>query len=247
MKIENKQYWEKEDIVATFNKEKTTAADYEIFMFEKAKERQKNIRNIEYIKIFGCGAGRDVNEAAKYFSPSKIVASDIAENMISKCNSNLNSWGIQGITKTILGSAKDISLEENTFDLVIIFDSMLTYVAKKSERIEILKKSNYLLKENGSIVGTVHNQEGVLTKTIYFKIRNLFSFFLGEKVGNRNTGSRGFKVEGYYYCKKDLLTDLQSCGFKNIEIYSLQEFYADRNIFYNRNKGYNNLIFIATK
>lgn len=247
MKIENKEYWEKDAIVATFDKEKTTAGDYEIFMFSQAKERQAAIRNIENIKIFGCGAGREVNEAAKYFHPKKMVASDIAENMIAKCNYNLKVWGIDNITETILGSAKDIQLENDFFDLVVIFDSMLTYVAKRSERLEIFRKSFSILKSNGVIIGTVHNQEGVLSKTLYFKIRNWFSFLLGEKVGNRNTGSRGFKVDGYYYSKKGLINDIHEIGFTNIEVYSLSEFYAQININYNRKKGYNNLIFIASK
>jgi SAM-dependent methyltransferase len=211
MKIENKEYWEKDAIVATFDKEKTTAGDYEIFMFSQAKERQKEIRNVENIKIFGCGAGREVNEAAKYFHPKKMVAS---ENMIAKCNYNLKVWGIDNITETILGSAKDIQLENDFFDLVVIFDSMLTYVAKRSERLEIFIKSFSILKSNGVIIGTVHNQEGILSKTIYFKIRNWFSFLLGEKVGNRNTGSRGFKVAGYYYNKNGLIKDIHEADLQ---------------------------------
>ena len=167
--------------------------------------------------------------------------------MIAKCNSNLQLWSINDITETILGSAKDIKLPNDAFDLVVIFDSMLTYVAKRSERLEIFQKSFSILKSNGVIVGTVHNQEGVLSKTLYFKIRNWFSFLLGEKVGNRNTGSRGFKVDGYYYNKNGLIKDLQETGFTDIEVYSLEEFYARRNTFYNRKKGYNNLIFIASK
>ena len=247
MKIENKEYWEKDAVVATFNKEKTTAGDYEIFMFSQAAERQKSVRKIESIKVFGCGAGRELNEAFKYFHPKKIVASDIAENMITKCNSNIKIWGIDTITQTILGSAKDIKISNDSFDLVVIFDSMLTYVSKRSERMEIFQKSFSILKSNGVIIGTVHNQEGILSKTLYFKIRNWFSFLLGEKVGNRNTGSRGFKVEGYYYNKNGLIKDIRESGFTNIEVYSLSEFYEQHNINYNRKKGYNNLIFIASK
>jgi hypothetical protein len=44
-----------------------------------------------------------------------------------------------------------------------------------------------------------------------------------------------------------LLKDIQSAGFKLIEIYSLEEYYALSNQVYNRKKGYNNLIFMAQK
>jgi hypothetical protein len=43
------------------------------------------------------------------------------------------------------------------------------------------------------------------------------------------------------------LEDLQSASFRNIEIYSLEEYNQLKNIKYNRKKGYNNLIFIAQK
>ena len=88
MKLENKDFWEKDTVIVTQDREKTVSADFETFMFQQAQIRQKEIRTIENIKIFGCGTGREVNEAAKFFNPKKIVASDISENMILKCNYN---------------------------------------------------------------------------------------------------------------------------------------------------------------
>ena len=247
MKIENKDFWEKDNIIVTQDREKTVAADFETFMFQQAQLRQKGIRTIENVKIFGCGTGREINEAALFFKPNSILASDISQNMIAKCNYNLKLWGIENICKTIVGNAKDISLENESFDLVIIFNSMLTYVPLESDRIAIFKKSNQILNSKAVIIGTVHNQVGTFSKTLYFKIRNLFSFVLGNKVGNRNTGFKGFKVSGYYYSKKGLTKDLEIAGFTNIEVYSLEEYYASKGKSYNRKTGYNNLIFIATK
>jgi hypothetical protein len=103
------------------------------------------------------------------------------------------------------------------------------------------------LKPKAIIIGTVHNQVGATAKTYYFKFRGLFSFVLGEKVGNRNTGFNGYKVPGYYYSKKGLINDLMTAGFKDVEVYSLEEYYALYGKKYNRKTGYNNLIFIATK
>lgn len=245
MKIENKDFWEKADIIATQRLKKIS--DFERFMVERAKELYANFGSIKNIKIFGCGSGREIESIADFYQPTRIVASDISENMIAKCNENLKLWTIDSITETIAINATEYNKVHETFELVTILNSMLTYVPDRKDRIEIFKNSHQILKLNGIIIGTVHNQDGVLAKTIYFKIRNWFSFIFGDKVGNRNTGFNGFKVPGYYYRKNDLIKDLNQTGFKTIEVYSLFEFYSKHNINYNKRKGYNNLIFIAVK
>ena len=216
-------------------------------MFEKAKELFASTGVIKTIKIFGCGTGREVEQIASFYKPSQIIASDISENMIEKCKENLKEWKIDSITEAIVINAKDYNKVENKFDLVTILNSMLTYVSEKKDRVEIFKNSYQVAKPSGVLIGTVHNQEGSLLKTVYFKVRNLLSFYYGDKVGNRVTGYNGFEVQGYYYNKKELIKDIQSAGFKSVEVYSLEEYYALYNITYDRNKGYNNLIFIAQK
>lgn len=246
MKIENKDFWEKENIIATQEVLKK-ASDFEEFMFEKAKERYSTIGSIQSIKIFGCGTGREIESIAEFYNPTKILASDISENMIAKCNENLKLWNIDSITETVVGDAKAFNKVENAFDLVTILNSMLTYVPVRQDRLTIFKNALQILKPKATIIGTVHNQVGATAKTYYFKFRGLFSFVLGEKVGNRNTGFNGYKVPGYYYSKKGLINDLMTAGFKDVEVYSLEEYYALYGKKYNRKTGYNNLIFIATK
>jgi SAM-dependent methyltransferase len=245
MKIENKDFWENETIIATQRLKKV--ADFEQFMLDRAKVLYANFGAIKNIKIFGCGSGREIESIADFYKPTKIVASDISENMIAKCKENLKLWNIDNITETVAVNATEYNKVFDNFELVTILNSMLTYVPEKKDRLSIFKNSLQILKSKGVLIGTVHNQEGVLVKTMYFKMRNLFSFILGERVGNRNTGFNGFKVPGYYYSKKGLINDLNECGFKDIEVYSLDEFYAKYNIAYNRKKGYNNLIFVANK
>lgn len=242
MRIENKDFWEIDDIIKTQRLKKSS--DFELFMFENSKKRKENI---EAIKVFGCGTGREVESIAEVFNPKRIVASDISENMIAKCNLNLKEWKIDHITETFVGDATNYTSVTSEFDLVTILNSMMTYVPIRKNRIQIFKNSHKALKDNGVIIGTVHNQIGTLAKTMYFKLRGVFSFVLGEKVGNRNTGFNGYVVPGYYYSKKGLEKDLLESGFKNIEIYSLDEYYKMKGIEYNRKKGYNNLIFIASK
>ncbi len=246
MKIENKDFWEKSQIISSQDIQKK-ASDFELFMFQEAQQRHKDNGKIKKIKIFGCGTGREIVAIANFYNPNRIVASDISENMISKCRANIIEWGIDAITETQVSDAVLYQSPKNTFDLVTLLNSMLTYVPKRNDRLTIFKTSLEILKPNSSIVGTVHNQVGTPVKTLYFKIRGLFSLFLGETVGNRTTGFKGFKVPGYYYTKKGLNRDLELAGFNNIEIYSLEEYYLKNNHTYNRKRGYNNLIFIATK
>ncbi len=246
MRIENKDFWEKEAIIATQEKLKK-AADFELFMFENAAERYQSIGEIKAIKIFGCGTGRETEAIAEFYNPTKIVVSDISENMILKCIENLKLWKLDSITETVVGDAKNYYKVSAAFDLVTLLNSMMTYVPLRKDRLTIFKNAYQILKPSAIIIGTVHNQVGAPAKTLYFKIKNMFSFILGEKVGNRNTGFNGFKVSGYYYDKKTLINDLLSSGFKNVEVYSLEEYCQLKDKSYNRKKGYNNLLFIASK
>lgn len=246
MKIENKEFWEIESVIATQEVLKKSSA-FEIFMFENAKKRYSSFGDIKTIKIFACGTGREIESIAEYYNPTKIIASDLSENMIKKCKENLKIWEIDSITETLVLNAKDYNYESNKFDLVTILNSMLAYVPQKKDRISILKNAYQILKPNATIIGTVHNQIGTPAKTYYFKLRNLFSFILGDKVGNRETGFNGYKVSGYYYNKQGLYDELKISGFEAIEIYSLEEYYKSVGINYNKKKSYNNLIFIASK
>ncbi|HLP63702.1 class I SAM-dependent methyltransferase [Flavobacterium sp.] len=246
MKVQNKEFWEIDNVIDVQDKIKK-ATDFEMFMFEKAKERFASFGGIKSIKIFGCGTGREIESIAEFFEPNRIVASDIAENMITKCDENLKEWKLDSITQTLVMDAKDFNNVYNEFDLVTILNSMLTYVVEKNDRLAIFKNSYQIAKPNGVLIGTVHNQEGTFLKTAYFKLRNLLSFYYGDKVGYRNTGYNGYKVPGYYYSKKDLHNDIKNAGFKSIDVYSLEEYYRLIGLTYNRKTGYNNLIFIAQK
>ncbi|MEO0038469.1 MAG: Demethylmenaquinone methyltransferase [Bacteroidota bacterium] len=246
MHIENKDFWEKENVIESQNIIKNSS-DFELFMMEKAKQLYAVFGTIQKIKIFGCGTGREIESIAQFYQPSQIVASDISKNMIAKCDENLKLWKLNSITETLAIDAIEYNKVSNSFELVTFFNSMMTYVISKQDRITIFNNAYQILKPNGVVVGTVHNQEGTFLKTMFFKIRNIFSFIYGEKAGIREINFHGYKLKGYYYTKKELLQDIQKASFRNIEIYSLEEYHQLKNSKYNRKKGYNNLIFIAQK
>ena len=246
MKIKNKTFWEKKDVINTQDKIKK-ASIYERYLFESAEERLKDINNINSVNIYGCGTGRDIKVIDEFFSPDYIVASDISENMIKGCNENLKGWDISAKVETHVANATELKLPKNAFQLATLLNSMLTYVAKREDRLHIFKNAYDSLIDKGVVVGTVHNQEGRPVKTLYFKLKGLFSFILKDRVGNKYTGFNGYKIPGYYYNKKWLVKDLQQVGFKDIVVYSLEDYFKSIGKNYDKSKGYNQLIFVGTK
>lgn len=248
MKIENKDFWEREDVIYSQDKHMTSTSDYEMYLYEKAKDyfSKMNI-DIKNAKAFGCGTGRELHGIIGTLSPGKILATDIAENMIRKAELNIKEWGFEDKVTLGIADATQFSGEKESYELVTLMSCTLTYISKKQDRYKVFKTSNDILKPNGCLVGVVHNQVGTPQKTAYFFLRRLLKPFLKNEVGNRTAGFYGFDVPGYYFSKKDLYDHLKDNGFKNIEIKSLSELYKEKNQEYNRLKGYNNLLFFATK
>ena len=247
MKVENKTYWENQSVIKTQDAIETKATFFEKFMFQEAKNRlHKNNLPLLHSTIYGCGTGREINEIVKFFGDISIAASDISENMIKKCNENVQKWQLNNVTTTVQDASKPTA-NHQTSELVTLLNSMMTYVHVRAARKQIFMNANQILVKNGVLIGAVHNQEGVLTKTWFFKLRNWFKFFLSDEPGHRFSGSKEFQVKTYYYTKKELEHDLKDAEFQSIEIFSLEEFYKSQGESYNRKTGYNNLIFIAQK
>ncbi len=246
MKIDNKKFWEKKEIIRTQDAVKS-ASKYEKFLFDSAISRLAGVDNIKSVNIYGCGTGRDIKIIDSILKPNSIVASDISENMINSCLSNLDNWNVNAEVEVFVSNAVDFRLPNENFELVTLLNSMLTYVANREDRLKIYKNSYDCLKDKGVIIGTVHHQIGRPAKTWYFKLKRLLIFIPKYKIGNKNTGFKGYKIAGYYYDKNWLYKDLYEVGFKNIELYSLSDFFMKIGNSYDKSKGYNQLIFIASK
>lgn len=247
MKIQNKDFWEDESVIMTQDRTISGSSDYEVFLYLKALAYLKTRKKQFIAKIFGCGTGREINELFKYLPIESAIATDISENMIKKCHENLINWKISQKVTTHVINATDYVDKEKKIDIVLLMNSILTYVSDKGSRYKIFKNSFDILNNEGCIIGVVHNQIGTPQKTLYFMLRRILKPFLKNEVGNRMTGFKGFKVSGYYFSKKDLHRHLSDNGFQNIEILSLAEYYKQKNYKYDRLKGYNNLLFFATK
>lgn len=246
MKVENKFFWENQDVIATQDRSVSSSAGYEVFLYEKVAAYLNSKVKLS-AKVFGCGTGREIPEVIKYIGVERVLASDIAENMIKKCNENLINWQVTDMVTTEVADAAAFESRDYTFDVVTIMNNMLTYVTDKQQRDKIFKKSHEILKDKGCIIGVVHHQIGTPQKTAYFMLRRFLKPFLKSEVGYRLTGFKGLKFGGYYFTKEDLYKHLNDNDFKNIEITSLAGFSEKQGIPYDRMKGSNNLLFFATK
>lgn len=247
MKVGNKDFWEDESVIGTQDRTVAGSADYEIYLYEKVAKKFEGTAKKLKAKIFGCGTGREIPEVLEHANFDTAVASDIAENMIKKCDENLRAWGISDKVETLVADAALYKGAPGSFQLVTIMNSMLTYVVDKKQRDKIFQNSYNLLEDGGCIIGVVHHQKGAPAKTLYFLMRRIFGFLLTRPAGFRHTGFKGFRVEGYYFTKKDIYNHLHDHQFQDIEILSLWEYYERKNFKYDKRKGYNNLIFFATK
>ncbi len=248
MKVENKDFWEREDVIQSQDKSIQNTSGYEKYLYEKARDYFSTVKiEINKAKVFGCGTGREINGILHTLNVGKIVATDIAENMISKAKIHMQNWGYQDKVTLKVCDATQFSDDKESYELVTLMSCMLTYVNKKEDRYTIFKTAHNILKPNGCLIGVVHNQIGTPQKTAFFMLRRLLKPFLKDEVGNRTAGFYGCDVPGYYFSRTDLHNHLADNGFKNIEIKSLSEYYKEINFKYNRLKGYNNLLFFATK
>ncbi len=100
MKIENKEFWEREDVIHSQNKTVVNTSNYEAYLYEKAKNYFSKLNSsVKFAKIFGCGTGREINGILKYVPIDSILATDISENMIKKGKENVISWNLQDKVK----------------------------------------------------------------------------------------------------------------------------------------------------
>ena len=248
MKIESKDFWEREDIIYSQDKTVEDTSNYEVYLYQKASSYfETNSIKVKNAKVFGVGTGREIKGILKYISIDKILATDIAENMIKKGIENIKKWKFDSIVTMQVEDAVTFTAPKESYELVTLMNCMLTYVKDKKDRYKIFKTSYDILQPNGVLIGAVHNQVGTPQKTAFFLLRKILKPFLKNEVGSRVTGFYGFDVRGYYFSKTDLYNHLNDNGFKNIEIKSLSQYYKEVNIKYNRFKGYNNLVFFATK
>lgn len=101
------------------------------------------LQQLDFQKILdvGCGTGEILKSITERYSFAQLYGLDISEEMLKQANDKL-----KGTATLILGDAENITLETNSFDLLLCTDSFHHYPNPQqaiSEFYRVLKHGNF--------------------------------------------------------------------------------------------------------
>jgi ubiquinone/menaquinone biosynthesis C-methylase UbiE len=241
--VDNPEFWNDENIIKTQSERDHTLYYYEEFLVSECRK----INNFKNILCVGAGTGREVYGLHTHFPEAKILANDIAENMIAQAIVNFKNWGISEFTDTLVAPIEDMDCHKPTYDFICLLNNIMDYVIPSSRRDRGFKKIYEILEPEGAITGVVHNIYGTPQKIGFFLLSSIFNIFSKREFGDKITGWEGKKFLVHYFSRSQVYKHLVNAGFKDIKIYTLEDLNKMRGKKYNRLKGDNNLLFIARK
>lgn len=155
------------------------------------------LQQLDFQKILdvGCGTGEILKSITERYSFAQLYGLDISEEMLKQANDKL-----KGTATLILGDAKNITLETNSFDLLLCTDSFHHYPNPQqaiSEFYRVLKHGKFLL---------------IADYWKPFPIRQIMNLFISYS----NEGD--VKI----YSKKEIIEFLKRGGFQEITYKKIQ-------------------------
>jgi len=155
------------------------------------------LQQLDFQKILdvGCGTGEILKSIKERYSFVQLYGLDISEEMLKQANDKL-----KGTATLILGDAENITLETNSFDLLLCTDSFHHYPNPQqaiSEFYRVLKHGKFLL---------------IADYWKPFPIRQIMNLFISYS----NEGD--VKI----YSKKEIIEFLKRGGFQEITYKKIQ-------------------------
>lgn len=155
------------------------------------------LQQLDFQKILdvGCGTGEILKSITERYSFAQLYGLDISEEMLKQANDKL-----KGTATLILGDAENITLETNSFDLLLCTDSFHHYPNPQqaiSEFYRVLKHGKFLL---------------IADYWKPFPIRQIMNLFISYS----NEGD--VKI----YSKKEIIEFLKRGGFQEITYKKIQ-------------------------
>lgn len=149
------------------------------------------LQQLDFQKILdvGCGTGEILKSIKERYSFVQLYGLDISEEMLKQANDKL-----KGTATLILGDAENITLETNSFDLLLCTDSFHHYPNPQqsiSEFYRVLKHGKFLL---------------IADYWKPFPIRQIMNLFISY------SNERDVKI----YSKKEIIEFLKQGGFQEI-------------------------------
>jgi SAM-dependent methyltransferase len=244
--MEHSEYWNLEEIV---NDQKVA---WGLFKYESylLKQLELDSQGKLFIRIVGCGSGRELLPLMKFFPNAYFICEDVAIKMIEQAKI------LVGENTRVEFNVVSISQMKNNpkdkYDLCICFNSVLNYLCPHQERIIAFSNIYESLKPDGYLLGVVHNAYDTWPKTIYFLFREILMFNSKNKY-ERRTGNFSIinlinKVESIninYFTRKSLKEYIVK--FKLITLFDMKEFNQKVLIAKYLPKHSNYLAFLAKK
>jgi alkylated DNA repair protein alkB family protein 8 len=197
---------------------------------------KNQIRN-DVIVDLGCGNGRHLIPAAKYFNLA--IGIDFSEELIDIVKKKVQKEKITNI-KLINSDLRCIPLEDNFSDSVI-YIAALHNIKGRNNRINSLRETKRILKSNGTALISVWSR-------YQDKFRDQFLFKGGKKPQNEKEfgdidiywTQDKLDIPRFYhlYSKKEFTEDLKRAGFNDFKIKSVKiasKKYTDNYFAYIRN------------
>lgn len=155
------------------------------------------LQQLDFQKILdvGCGTGEILKSITERYSFAQLYGLDISEEMLKQANDKL-----KGTATLILGDAENITIETNSFDLLLCTDSFHHYPNPQqaiSEFYRVLKHGKFLL---------------IADYWKPFPIRQIMNLFISYS----NEGD--VKI----YSKKEIIEFLKQGGFQEITYKKIQ-------------------------
>jgi len=168
------------------------------------------------IADIGCGNGRHLIPCASHCK--KAIGLDISEELLQITKKNITENNYYNVD-LLHSNAVNIPVKNNSFD-ALLFIASLHNIKGKKNRIQALKEIKRILKNDGKALITVWSRwQDKYRKQFFTK---WFKQNTDDEFGDVNIYWRqhGLNIPRFYhlYSKKEFISDLQSTGFKILEI-----------------------------
>jgi len=221
-----------------------------------AEERAVNkyFKEGDLVLNIGCGAGREAVALLK--KGYQVVGTDLHPKMIEAAMRNARVHDVQGRFAEM--DACRMTFEDNSFDQIVMFGSIITHIPKRENRITALKEAKRVLRKGGHIILSVPNRKSHVKYMAYFAVVNVWRAFYKNIIKNYpleandrfgtvvSSGKSKGKIYWHMYSLDEMVEDINRCGLKVVECRSNDELMKDINAPYTREKDYF-LYFIVKK
>ena len=183
------------------------------------------------VLIDGCGAGREALGLAK--TGFDVTGIDFQPKMLEMARLNSEKLGLKIEFEQM--DATKLTFPDRSFDAVVMFGSILTYIPGTANRLKALTEANRILRNGGLVFISVPSKNSALKYKLFYlvmdNLRRLLNAFgiktmeTGDRMAGKVSGrviSKG-KCFTHMFSLTELKDNLKTAGFDFVESLSRKE------------------------